>query len=147
MKVEAQISSEPQLEYNQGQTTWWIKVVYDRLNQFGSYINMQFEISPRRENRQENTWVIKFLEKSFAKKFALSDTEYNTSGPLNRGDTADLLLSRTLFVTHQQLWEPRFWKIIDSLVWLASASLTASRTLPQWISTCLILLNFWKYFL
>ena len=62
---------------------------------------------------------LEFLEKSFAKNFALSNAEYNTSGPLNRGDTADLLLSRTLLVTHQQLWEPSFWKIIDSLVWLA----------------------------
>ena len=33
-----------------------------------------------------------FLEKFLANNFALSDAEDNTSGPLNRGEIADLLL-------------------------------------------------------
>ena len=36
------------------------------------------------------------LEKFLANNFALSDAEDNTSGPLNRGSTADLPLLRTL---------------------------------------------------
>ena len=34
---------------------------------------------------------LEFLEKFLANNFALSDPEGNTSGPLNRGDVADLL--------------------------------------------------------
>ena len=37
-----------------------------------------------------------FLEKFSANNFALSDTEDNTSGPLNRGGIADLPLLTTL---------------------------------------------------
>ena len=37
-----------------------------------------------------------FLEKFLANNFVLSDAEDNTSGPLNRGGIADLLLLRTL---------------------------------------------------
>ena len=38
-----------------------------------------------------------FLEKFSLNNFALSDAEGNTSGPLNRGDIADLPLLRTLW--------------------------------------------------
>ena len=37
-----------------------------------------------------------FFEKFLANDFPLSDAEDNTSGPLNRGDIADLPLLRTL---------------------------------------------------
>ena len=37
-----------------------------------------------------------FLEKFSANNFALADAEDNTSGPLNRGGIADLLLLRIL---------------------------------------------------
>ena len=45
---------------------------------------------------------LEFLEKFLAvfsfKVFALSDAEYNTSGPLNRGGIVDLTFLRTLLV-------------------------------------------------
>ena len=43
-----------------------------------------------------------FLEKFLANNFALSDAEDNTSGPLNRGGTADLPLLRTLLAICQK---------------------------------------------
>ena len=39
---------------------------------------------------------LEFLEKFSANNFALADAEDNTSGPLNRGGIADLLLLRIL---------------------------------------------------
>ena len=49
-----------------------------------------------------------FLEKFLANNFALSDTEDNTSGPLNRGGIADL---RTLLAICQKSQEPSFWEM------------------------------------
>ena len=72
-----------------------------------------------------------FLEKLLANNFALSDAEDNTSGPLNRGGIADSPLLRTLLAICQKSQEPSFWNVMDSLVLLAYASLTASRTLLQ----------------
>ena len=45
---------------------------------------------------------LEFLEKFLANNFALSDTEDNTSGLLNRGGIADLLLLTTLLAIHQK---------------------------------------------
>ena len=45
---------------------------------------------------------LEFLENFSAINFALSDAEDNTSGPLNRGDIADLPLFRTLLVIRQK---------------------------------------------
>ena len=42
------------------------------------------------------------LEKFSANSFALSDAEDNTSGPLKRGDIADLPLLRTLLAICQK---------------------------------------------
>ena len=44
---------------------------------------------------------LEFLEKLLANSFPLSDAEDKTSGPLNRGDIADLLLLRTLLAVLQ----------------------------------------------
>ena len=66
---------------------------------------------------------LEFLEKFSANNFALSDTEDNTFGPLNRGGIADLPLLRTLLAS--------FWEVMNSFVLLAYASLAASRTLLQ----------------
>ena len=44
---------------------------------------------------------IEFLEKFLANNFALSDTEDNTSGPLNGGGIADLPSLRTLLAIRQ----------------------------------------------
>ena len=55
-----------------------------------------------------------FLEKFSGNNFALSDAEDNTSGPLNRGDIADLPLLRTLLAIRQKSGEPSFWEVMDS---------------------------------
>ena len=57
---------------------------------------------------------LEFLEKFSANNFTLSDAEDNTSGPLNRGGIADLLLLRTLLAIRQKLQEPSFWEVLDS---------------------------------
>ena len=80
---------------------------------------------------------LEFIEKFLANNFAFSDAEDNTSGPLNRGGTADLPLLRTLLAIRQKSREPSFWEVIDSFVLLAYASLTASRTLLQRLLVCL----------
>ena len=72
---------------------------------------------------------LEFFEKFSANNFPLSDAEDNTSGPLNRGDIADLPLLRTLLAVHQKSQESNFWEVMHSFVLLASANLVASRTL------------------
>ena len=80
---------------------------------------------------------LEFLEKFSANNFPLSDAEDNTSGLLNRGDVADLLLLRTLLATRQMSRERSFWKVMDSFALLAYASLAASKTLSQQLLACL----------
>ena len=58
--------------------------------------------------------IFELLEKFLANNFALSNSKDNTSGPLNRGGIADLVLLRTLFAICQKSWEPSFWEV-DSL--------------------------------
>ena len=72
---------------------------------------------------------LEFIEKFSANSFALSYAEDNTSGPLNRGGIADLLLLTTLLATCQNSREPSFCEVIDSFFLLVYASLAASRTL------------------
>ena len=90
---------------------------------------------------------MEFLEKFSANNFALSDGEENTSG-LQRV-TGDLPLLRTLLAICQKSREPSFWKVMDSFVLLAYASLVASRMLSQQLLACLNLtedsedLSFW----
>ena len=74
---------------------------------------------------------LEFIEKNSANKFALSETEGNTSRPLNRGGIADLTLLRTLLAICQKSRGPSFWEVMGSLVLLAYASLAASRTNSQ----------------
>ena len=57
---------------------------------------------------------LEFLEKILANNFALSDTEENTSGLLNRGGIADLPLMRMLMAICQKSWEPSFWEAMYS---------------------------------
>ena len=72
------------------------------------------------------------IERFSANSFALSDTEDNTSGPLNRGVIADLPLLRTFFAIRSKFWELSFREVMDVFVILAYASLAASRTPLQW---------------
>ena len=62
---------------------------------------------------------LEFLEKFLANTFALSDTEDNTSGPLNRGGIVDLPLLRTLLAIRQKSRDPGFWEIMDPFVLVA----------------------------
>ena len=94
---------------------------------------MQFQISFRRDNRSR----LEFLEKFSADNFTLSDAENNTSKLLNTGGLTDLPLFRILLAIYQKYWEPSFWKVMDSFVLLAYASLAASRTLLQQLLACL----------
>ena len=48
---------------------------------------------------------LEFVEKFLPKNFAWSDTEGNTSWPLNRGGLADLPFLRTLSAICQKSWE------------------------------------------
>ena len=70
-----------------------------------------------------------FLEKVLVNNFALSDAEDNTSGLLNRGGIADFSSLRTLLAICQKSGEPSFWKMLDSFILLAYASLVVSRAL------------------
>ena len=55
---------------------------------------------------------LEFLEKLFAKDFALSDAEKNISEPLIRGGIPDLPLLRALSAIRQKFWGPSFWEMI-----------------------------------
>ena len=61
---------------------------------------------------------LEFWEKFSANNFALSNAKDNTSEPLNRGDTADLPLLRTLLTIHQKSWEPSLRENMDPFVLL-----------------------------
>ena len=61
---------------------------------------------------------LEFLEKFLANNFALSEAENNTSGLLNSGGIADLPFLETSAI-RQRLWEPSFWKVMDSFVLVA----------------------------
>ena len=54
---------------------------------------------------------LEFVERFSANNFTLSDTEDNTSGPLNRGGIADLPLLRTLLAIRQKSRQPSFWEV------------------------------------
>ena len=56
---------------------------------------------------------LEFLEKFLVNNFALSDAEDDTSGLLNRGGVADLLLLRTLLAICKKSQEPSFWEVMD----------------------------------
>ena len=62
---------------------------------------------------------LEFLEKFSANNFALSSVDGNTSGLLNRGGKAGLLLMKTLSAITKKSCEPNSWEVIDSFVLLA----------------------------
>ena len=62
---------------------------------------------------------LEFLGKFLANTFALSDTEDNTSGPLNRGGMVDLPLLRTLLAIRQKSHDSGFWEMMDPFVLVA----------------------------
>ena len=100
---------------------------------------MQFQISSRRENRQRDTWVIKIrvFRKVFSKQFCFIAWKDNTSGPLNRGGTADLPLPIAVLTIRQKFLGPSFSEVMEPFILLAYANLKASRTLLQQLLACL----------
>ena len=90
---------------------------------------MQFHISSRRESGQRDTCIFKIIVPTnvFSNQFCIYQMHKATSGPLNRRGIVDLVLLRTLFAICQWLLEPRFWKVMESFVLLACASLGTSR--------------------
>ena len=112
-KVKAHSFLEAPMGYNQDQMPLMNKVCYDLFNHLGSYRNtMQFQSSSRRKAGKE------IPVKVLANNFALSDTECNTSGSMNRWGIADLPLLRIL-LTNCQSREPSFWEVTESFVLLA----------------------------
>ena len=65
-----------------------------------------FDIKISYQDIKTRVIKIRVIKKFLANSFALSDTEDNTSGPLNRGGLADLPLLRTLSAICQKSWEP-----------------------------------------
>ena len=73
---------------------------------------MQFQINSRKKTGEEipRSSRLELLEINVAS----SDAEENTSGPENRGATADLLLLRKLLAICQMSKEPSFLELTDS---------------------------------
>ena len=87
MKVQVHSSLEPPLEYNQDQMPL--------MNQGGYRNIMYFRLVLEGKIGKEIPELsrLEFLEKFLVNKFALSQAEDNTSGPMNRGGIVDLPLS------------------------------------------------------
>ena len=63
-----------------------------------------FKLAPKGKTGKEipESSRLEFLEKFSANNFALSNSEDNNSGPLNRGRIVDLPLLRALLEIHQK---------------------------------------------
>ena len=81
---------------------------------------MQFQISSTRKsgNETHESSRLEFLEKFSAKNFALSNTEDNASGLLNRGGIADLPLLKTVLAIRQKSREKGSEEVMDSFTLL-----------------------------
>ena len=138
MKVRAQSSLEPPLEYNQDQTlSRFVNTFLTVLGLMEMLCSFRLVLEGKTGKHIPESARLEFLEKFLANNFALSDAEDNTSGPLNRGGVVDLPLSRTLSAIPQKSQERSFWEVMDSFLLVAYASLAASRTLLQRLLACL----------
>ena len=115
--------------------TMYICQIYRKKNKLCSF-RLVLE-GKKKEKKIPESSRLEFSEKFLANNFALSETEDNTSGLLNRGGIADLPLLRTLLGIRQKFREPSFWEVMDSFVLVAYTSLAASRTLLQSVLVCL----------
>ena len=79
---------------------------------------------------------LEFIEKFFANNFALSGSEDNTSGSLNRKGITELPLLRILLAIRQKSRQPSFWEAMGSFVLVAYANLATLRTLLQRLLVC-----------
>ena len=61
-------------------------------------LHTYFRVTPKKISESS---ILEFLEFFLGNNFALSNAEDNTSGPLNRGGVADLLLLKTHLTIRQ----------------------------------------------
>ena len=111
MKVQADRFLEQPRKYNQDQTPLMNQGSgsYENIRQFQQFLERKTGKEMPKSSRSE------FLE-MFFNKFALSDVEDNTSGPLNSGGIggiAELPSLKTLLVIYQKSREPSFWEVIS----------------------------------
>ena len=117
---------------------WQIRVSYDLFNQLAVtelLCSFRLVLEGKMGKGIPGSSRLEFLEKFLVINSTLSDREDNTSLPLKKGDTADLLLLRILLIL--------FLGVIQSFVILGCSSLAASRTLLQWLLSCLTLCKKW----
>ena len=114
IKVHTHSSLEPPLEYNQDQ----MPLINQGLLQSLIILGLTEILCGFRSALEEITGKeipesprLESLEKLLANNFALSDTDNNTSGPLNRGGIANLLLLRKLLaICQKKPWSQVSWK-------------------------------------
>ena len=133
MKIQANSSLEPPLEYNQDPDTFdesrFVMTFLTILGVMEILCSFRLVLEGKTGKEIPELSRFEFLEKFLANNFTLPDAEDNTSGPLNRGGIADLLLLRTLLANVME--------VMHSFVLVAYASLAASRTLLQRLLACL----------
>ena len=133
MKIQANSSLEPPLEYNQDPDTFdesrFVMTFLTILGVMEILCSFRLVLEGKTGKEIPELSRFEFLEKFLANNFTLPDAEDNTSGPLNRGGIADLPLLRTLLANVME--------VMHSFVLVAYASLAASRTLLQRLLACL----------
>ena len=141
MKVQAHSSLEPPLEYNQDQMPLknqrFIMTFLTILRVIKILSSFRLVLEGKTGKEIPESLRLKFLEKFLANNFSLLESEDNTSRPLNRGGTTDLLFLRTLLAICQKSREPSFWEVIDSFVLVAYTGLIVSATFLQQLLACL----------
>ena len=84
-----------------GADVW--EVLFSRF--FHSNIDItQFKISSRKQGSYSESSRLDLSVKISGNNFALADAEGNSSGSLNRGEIADLILLRILLAICPKLW-------------------------------------------
>ena len=108
MKVQANSSLEPPLEYKQDQTPLMNQAMTFLIILGVTEILSSFILLPEGKTGKgiPESLRLEFFEKFLANNFALPDAEDSTSGPLNRGGVADLPLLRTLLAIRQKAKSP-----------------------------------------
>ena len=116
MKVQAQISLETPLVYNQDafDESRFVMTFLTILGVTEILHSVRLVLEGKMGRDIPESSRLEFFEKFLANNIALSDREHNTSRALNRGVIADLPLSRTLLAIRHKFQEPSFCEVIDS---------------------------------
>ena len=101
MKVQADSSLEPPLEYNLEESRF-IMTFLTTLGVMEILCSFRLVLDGETDKEIAESSRLVFLEKFLENNSVSSDTEDNTSGPLNRGGIADLPLLRTLLAIRQK---------------------------------------------